>query len=256
MRITLESAERGTVWIARDAAEVIGIAVAHDSEQERYIGDLFVEPSYRGARIGTSLLEQTLDGIDDCARAVLLDVRDATELALALRFGMAPRYSILRFAGAIPGEEELAKMAAGNYRFAVQPIDQTVHGAALNELDRQTRGTARPADHAQFGLAPGGHVFFLSGECVAYAYVWPDGRIGPLACASEAYLVQIFAYALVTLARTYGASWCTALVPGPNRRIARTALRAGLRIVDSFLVAADSAIGDMSTYVACHQLLL
>ena len=88
------------------------------------------------------------------------------------------------------------------------------------------------------------------------AYVWPDGGIGPLACASEAYLVQIFAYALVTLQRAYHASWCSALVPGSNRRIARASLRAGLRIAESFIVAADGSPPALSAYVGRHRLLL
>jgi hypothetical protein len=61
---------------------------------------------------------------------------------------------------------------------------------------------------------------------------------------------------LVTLQRVYGASWCSALVPGPNRRIAKASLRAGLRITESFLLAAHALQGDMSSYVAYHRLLL
>ena len=254
--LSLRFSELGTVWVARDEGEVIGIVVAHDSEEERYVGDLFVEPSYRDQGIGARLLGAALGNADGVARSMPLDPRDTASLALALRFGMATRDSVVRFAGAIPREEELAKMAAGEYRFAVDAIDPVTHAFALNELDRQTRGTVRQADHAYFAQNGSGQVFFLSGECVGYAYVWPDGRIGPVACASEPYLVQIFAYALVTLQRTYSASWCTTLVPGSNRRIARASLRAGLRIHESYLIAADSLMLDLSTYVGYHPLLL
>jgi GNAT superfamily N-acetyltransferase len=252
--LSLESAQRGLAWTARDDQEIVGIAIARDADDERSIGDLYVEPSYRDQGIGTALLETAL-AESDLTRATLLDGRDLGALALALRFRMAPRESILRFAGAIPREEELAKMAAGDYRFEVAAIDATTHGFVLNELDRRARGTPRSTDHSEFARAATGHVFFLSGECVGYGYVWPDGRVGPLACASEAYLVQIFAYALVTLSRGYGASWCTALVPGSNRRIARAALRAGLRIEQTLLFAADSLAGDFSTYLGHHRLL-
>jgi hypothetical protein len=188
--------------------------------------------------------------------SAILDPADPAALALALRFRMAPRQTILRFAGAIPREEELAKMAAGEYRFEVARIDVAVHAAAIDELDRQARGTARSLDHAEFATTATGHAFFLSGECVGYTYVWPDGRVGPLACASEVYLVQILAYALVTLARTHLASWCTLLVPGSNRRVARACLRAGLRIEETLLFASDAIVADMSTYVGYHRLLL
>jgi Acetyltransferase (GNAT) family len=254
LRLSLQSAERGTSWVARDGGEVIGVAIAHDSDDERYIGDLFLEPSYRGQDLAERLLEAAFSGSDDRSRAMRLDPSDPASLALAFRQRTAPREPIIRFAGPIPREEELAKMAAGEYRFQVDAVDPEAHGFALSELDRQSRGTSRRADHAQFAQLATGYAFFLSGECVGYAYVWPDGRIGPLACASEAYLVQIFAYALVTLTRTYSASWCTALVPGSNRRIARAALRAGLRIHETFIFAADSSIGATSTYVGYHEL--
>lgn len=256
IRLSLQAAEGDCAWIARDEGAAIGIAVAHDSDDDRSIGDLFVEPSYRGAGIGAGLIGAAFSVRDNLGRAMLAQADDAAALALALRNRMAPRETLLRFAGAIPREEELAKMAAGDYRFEVAAVDSAMHAGALNELDRQARGTTRPADHEEFARRAAGHAFFLNGECIGYAYVWPDGYIGPMACASEAYLVQILAFALVTTRRTYSASWCTALVPGSNRRIARAALRAGLRIEESFALAHDSFIGDMSAYVAYHRMLL
>lgn len=254
VRLSIQAAESATAWAARDEGEVIGIAVARDSEEERYVADLFVEPSYRGQRVGTALFG-TIRESSDLPRTALLHPDDAAAIALALRFQMAPRESVMRLAGTIAREELLAKMAAGDYRFAVEPIDAEGHRYALDELDHHARGTIRPSDHMAFAVAASGNAFFLSGECVGYAYVWPDGRIGPLACASEAYLVQIFAYALVTLTRAYSASWCTLLVPGSNRRIARAALGNGLRIEETFVIARDAFIGDMSTYVGYHPLL-
>ncbi|MGB8967132.1 MAG: GNAT family N-acetyltransferase [Candidatus Cybelea sp.] len=255
VRLSLELAQRGTVWVARDQGETIGIVVAHDSEEERYVGDLFVEPSYRGQGFGAGLLEAALSDAGDLAQTMLFDPSDAAAFALALRQRMAQRESLVRFAGAIPREEELAKMAAGEYRFQVDVVDPLAHSFALNGLDRQSRGAVRPSDHTEFARSATGHCFFLSGELVGYAYVWPDGRLGPLACASEAYLVQIFAYALVTLQRGYGASWCSALIPGSNRRIARAALRAGLRIQKSSLLASDALDISLSTYIGYHELL-
>jgi len=256
IRLALESAQSGGAWLARDDAEAIGIAVAHDSENERYLGDLFVEASYRGHGIAAQLLRAAFEEASDRAHTMLLDPAEPASIALAVRWSLAPRDTLVRAAGAIPKEEELAKMAVGDYRFLVETIDAERHIFGLNELDRRTRGTARPDDHARFAQSATGNAFFLSGECVGYAYVWPDGRIGPIACASEAYLVQIFSYALLTLGRTYDASWCTLLVPGANRRIARASLRAGLRVQEVFLVAADTAHLDLSAYVADHRLLL
>lgn len=254
--LSLSAAERGTVWIARDDVTVVGILVARDTSDERYIGDWYVQPSYRGNGAGNTLLRSAIDGCADLSLGALVGAADRSAQALLVRSGIALREPVLRIAGEMPKEEVLAKMAAGDYRFNVEPIDASVHGYALDELDRHARGITRPEDHAAFTLAASGNAFFLSGECVGYAYVWPDGRIGPLACASEAYLVQIFAYALVALQRAFGASWCSALIPGSNRRITRAALRAGLRITDTLLLSYSTELAHVRNYVGYREMLL
>lgn len=254
LRLMLELADSGTVWIARDQVAAVGIAVAHDFEEERYVGDLFVEPSFRGAGIGTQLLRWAL-GSDERTRTILVDPAEPASLALAARYKTPLREPLMQLAGAIPKEEDLARMAAGSYRFEVEPVDPERHGFGLRALDRQTRGTTRDADHAVFARNAIGSAFFLNGEFVAYAYVWPDGRIGPLACASQNYLVQILAFAMLTLTRQ-GASWCTTLIPGSNLRIARVALESGLTIRETAILATDSPQYDLSAYMACHRLLL
>ncbi len=255
-RLALVLQERGTVWAARDDAQTVGVAMAHDSEEERYIGDLFVEPSYRGQGVGRRLLDAAFADADDVSHAMLVSASDAASLALAMRFGCVPTDVLVSLSGAIPREEELAKMAAGDYRFEVDAIDPAVHEFALNALDREARGTTRSLDHQYFSRHAFGQVFALDGEPIAYAYVWPDGRIGPMACASQAYLVQIFGYVLVTLRRHHAASWCSLLVPGANLRIARAALRAGLRIAQLFSFAGNTARTETANYLAFHQLLL
>lgn len=256
IRLSLELAERGTAWVARDQSEAIGIVLARASGEERYVGDLFVEASYRGTGVGGSLLQAAFADVDDVARSMRVDPADPAGLALAMRAGLSLREPLLRVAGAIPKEEELARMAAGDYRFDVAAVDPIGHAFGLRDLDRTTRGTVRDADHEEFARRATGHAFFLRGELVAYAYVWPDGRVGPMGFASPAYAVQILAYALLTLARQYGASWCTLLVPGTNVRIARAALRAGLRIEEEAVIASDAAEPNLSRYVGYHWLNL
>lgn len=254
-RVALELADRGTVWVARDQGEVIGVVHAAASEDELYVGDAFVEPSYRGQGVARRLFDVVFDDADDAARSMLIDPADSAAIALALRFRCSPREMLLSVAGATPREEELAKMAAGDYRFGVEPLDLAVHASALDAVDREARGTTRPGDHRFFAQHSDGYVFSLNGEIVAYTYLWPDGRIGPLACSSAAYLVQIFAYALRALQQRHHASWCALLVPGSNIRIARAALRAALRIQQTYAFARDSYDGNMSTYVGYHTLL-
>jgi GNAT superfamily N-acetyltransferase len=253
--ITLERVRQGTVWIALDQTEPVGIAVAGTSDEERFVGDLFVEPSYRGQGIGGRLLDAAFADTD-CARSLLLNSDDASALALVLRRRIVPRETIVRVAGAIPREDRLAAMAAGDYRFEVEAIDPIVRAYALSGLDRTTRGTTRSSDHEFLGRVRAGLGFLLADEFVAYAYAWPDGRIGPLASASSSYVVQIVAFMLVTLRRNFGASWCTMLIPARNERLARAALDAGLRIEESLTLAGDTTETlDLACYAGFHRLL-
>lgn len=250
----LEQADRGTAWVARDDSEPVGLALAHDSGDERYVGALYVEPSYRGQDVGRRLLGAAFADAEAGARSLLLDGDDRAGVVLALRAGLAPLETLLNVAGAIPSENALLPMAAGDYRFEVDAIDPVAHEFELRALDRETRGAAH--DHARLAAGAAGLAFFIGGEFVAYAYVWQDGRVGPIASASTAYLVQIYAYALASLQRTHGASWCTALIPGRAVRLLRAALRAGLRVERTFSLAADAPLPDASRYVGFHRLIL
>jgi hypothetical protein len=145
-------------------------------------------------------------------------------------------------------------MAAGEYRFVTMPIDAQAHATVLAALDREARGTARPNDHVSFAQIATGTLLLLNDECVGYVYVWPDGRIGPMVAASGAYLTQFFGFALVALRRTYGASWCQALVPGSNVRVMRAAVRIGLQLDQVRIFASDLPQIDLSRYVGFHAL--
>ncbi len=254
--LALELADRGSTWVARDDGDVIGLAAISETEAERYAGDLYVEPSFRGQGIAGRLLEAAFAESDDIARAMAVDVADAASVALPLGRRLAVQSPMLRFAGAIPKEEELARIAAGDYRFEVGAIDPLRDAFGLDALDQECRGVTRTAEHRRFASMATGQTFYLSGEMVAYGYVWPDGRIGPLAVSSASYLVQLFAYALVTLQRVYRASWCTLVVPGCNVRVARAALRAGLRIEEVFVFARDCDPPNFNRYVGYQKMML
>ncbi len=243
------------MWAASDGGETIGMVVSRASLDECFVGDLFVEPSFRGSGIGARLLDRALAAGEGPARAFAFDAGDAAALALALRRGLAPRATLLQLAGALPREDALIAMAAGDYRFDVGEIDPQRHAYAVAALDRETRGLSHADEHERFAREATGRAFFLNGELVAYAYVWPDGRIGPMACASGAYAVQVLSFALATLQRTYGASWCSALVPAANVRVARALLRGGLRVEAQAALAGDAAASGFERYAAYHRLL-
>ncbi|MGZ3497461.1 MAG: GNAT family N-acetyltransferase [Vulcanimicrobiaceae bacterium] len=242
-------------WVAADEGTPIGIAIAHVLEDEWVLNELFVEPSFQHQGIGWKLLTEVARDAGDVSRSAVLDPQELGGLAFLLRRGVSLQAPLVRIAGKLPHEDDLARMAAGDYRFSTEPLDPVRDRLALNALDREVRGSARPLDHLYFAEHGQSVGFRLNEEFVGYAYAWPSGRVGPIVSASPAYLVQFFAYALVMLHRRFGATWCTALVPGTNVRVVRAAMRAGLSIDAVRLFASDFAAGDLARYVGFHALL-
>ncbi len=242
-------------FVAKDEGTPIGIAVPHALDDEWFLSEIFVEPSFQKNGIGWQLLTEAAKEAGDVTRSGLLEPNELGGIAFFLRRGVALQTPVAEICGTIPHENELARMAAGEYRFHTEPLDPVAHRGALGQLDREVRGSARPLDHLYFSEHARGFIFARDEEITGYAYVWPSGRVGPMAAASQAYSVQFFAFALAALRQTFGASWCTMLVPGTNIRVTRAAMRAGLTIEAVRLFASDGGVLDLSRYVGFHQLL-
>lgn len=242
-------------WVAKDDGTPVGIAIVRDSEDERVIADLYVEPSFRGQRLGAELLDAALGSAEDRTRTALMRSGDGAAVALLARHGIAALEPVYRLAGAIPKDDDLLAIAAGEHRFSTQPVDAATHASALAQLDREVRGSERGADHARFANVARGLLFSFGEELAGYAYLWPSGRIGPLAAASPSYAPQFLAFAMASLRREFGASWCSTLLPGSAMRTMRAALRAGLRVEDHFAFASDGRLRDLARYAGLDALL-
>lgn len=243
------------VFVAKDEGTPIGIAIPHALEDEWFLSEIFVEPSFQKQGIGWHLLSEAAKDAGEVTRSGLLEADARGGIAFFLRRGVSLQTPIVEVSGSIPHENELGRMAAGEYRFITEPLDPVGHRAALSQLDREVRGSARPLDHLYFSDNGHGFIFRRDEELAGYAYVWPSGRIGPMVAASQTYLVQFLAFGLATLRQSYAASWCTMLVPGTNIRIMRAAMRAGLNIEGVRLFASDSGLLDFSRYIGFHSLL-
>jgi GNAT superfamily N-acetyltransferase len=243
------------VFVARDEGTAIGIAMPHALEEEWFLSDLYVEPSFRGRGLGLELLAAATEGAGSVARSGIVDPAHLEGLAFYSRVAVPMQMPLLEIAGDVPRASELEKMAAGEHRFGAVPIDPMAHAAALNQLDREVRGSARPADHLYFADNAKGLVFTREAEIAGYAYIWPSGRIGPMASVSHNYSVQMLAYALAALRAGYNAEWCTLLVPGVNTKILRAALKARLRISGTKLFASDNNISDLTRYTGGAPLM-
>lgn len=253
-RLYVGLAQESAARVTRVDGELAGIAFASASDDEAFVHELFVRPAHRRTGLGARLLAEATSEAE--SRFAIVDATETASQSFALRSGIALRGALLRLTGALPSEEELLRLAASEgRRFEVAPLDVGAHRVAIEALEREVRGAPLGANHALLGNLASGSAFFLNGELVGYAYVWPDGRVGPLAASSSAYEEQIFAFAITALSRRYGASWTQCLVPGENARLLRSAIGCGLGIDSVWLAAREHAAGDPSRYVACHPLL-
>ncbi len=242
-------------WVAKDDQTAIGVGIAHAMEDEWFLSELFVEPGFRGHGLGLQLLRSVAKDAGEVARSGILDPAEPGGAAFFARVGVPAQTPLFTVSGSIPREEELVRMAAGEYRFNTTMLEPAAHRVPINALDREIRGCSRPLDHEYFARSAHGVAFFLNNEFVGYAYVWANGRVGPMCAFSPTYLVQFFGFALAALSRVHGASWCTLLVPGTNIRVLRAAMRAGLTVEATHLFASDSAVLDLSRYVGLTRLL-
>ena len=243
------------VFVARDEGTAIGIAMPHALEDEWFLSDLYVEPSFRGRGLGLELLTAAAEGAGSVTRSGVLDPAHLEGLAFYSRVAVPMQTPLLEIAGEVPRASELEKMASGEHRFGAVPIDPMAHASALNQLDREVRGSARSADHLYFADNAKGFVFTREAEIAGYAYVWPSGRIGPMASVSHNYPVQMLAYALAALRAAYNAEWCMLLVPGVNTKILRAAMKARLRIRGTKVFASDNNISDLTRYTGGTPLI-
>lgn len=241
--------------VAKDDGTAIGIAFARDDESTRFISEFYVEPSYRRDGVGRSLYRALMDDDLDRDRRAVVPGGNLATAAFCGRIGLPMRTPIYRISGALPDAESIAWLAAGEYRFATAPLNLRLHEHALDALDREALGTARPEVHAFLATRASGYVFFLNDECVGYVYLSSDGHIGPMAYASRAYALQLLAFALITLEASHGATWATLLVPAVSVRIFRQLMRYKFTLEGPWSYCNDADAGELAHYVGYDRLM-
>ena len=124
--------------------------------------------------------------------------------------------------------------------------------SGIGPIDAAAYGFDRAVDHAYWQTAAHLTTWTRGGQTVAYSYVWPGGRIGPVAGLDPA---SAAAALEGELARATGA--VTVHIPGSSRALVAVALRRGLRIspTPGLLLLSDGveppdslAIGSYSLY--------
>ena len=200
-------------WVADDAGRVVGYTTAFSRRERWFLSDLFVDPAYQGSGVGARLLDRAFgDGPE--ARMTLTDAIQPVSNALYARRGLVPTTPVLEFGGK-PRRIEPATLEPS-----------LPDAESLAELDRVAYGFDRAVDHSFWATGATCTLWRAAGEAVAYAYVSPRGRIGPLAARDGAAAGAALSAELARL----GGREASLDVPGSSREVVEVALAAGLRI--------------------------
>ena len=225
-------------FVAEIEGRVVGYSAAWVRGDTSFLAALFIEPAHQGLGIGRRLMELALDGAPSRCMTIS-DAIQPVSNALYARHGLLPTTPILEFTGPAT---------------AVAPSDLTPSDPAaadLAELDLAAYGFDRAVDHAFWATQAAGTVWRRDGRPVAYAYRWPNGRIGPIAGLDEA---SAAAALEAELARRPD-GWVE--IPGTSRSLVRAAVGAGMRLVapPGLLLTSDDVVPPRSLAIASYGLL-
>jgi predicted GNAT family acetyltransferase len=234
------------LWVAVDAGEILGFAFSWVCGDLWFLAELFVNPGHQGRGIGRELMKRTLDHAKKRGavnRALITFTFNTVSQGLYIRHGMFPRLPIYHFN--VAREFLIDRLKGAQLRYA--PLeDKASHLHTVAHIDRQALGVSREKHHRHLINESGirGVVFYAEDDCVGYAYISPDGHVGPLAVAEPKVLGPAFNTALHLAAKSSKMveRWFHALADlrgHPARAIARKHKMA----VEEWLADALSAAG-------------
>lgn len=224
----------GAMFVAEDP-EPIGFSAAVVRDGVWFLSQLWVLPQHHGRGAGAALLDEALAwGRGASAFTVIASPHPAAQV-LYLRASMYPLWTQLELTGKIASSE--MPEGFGTLEEADQPW--------VDELDREVRGIARPQDHVLWRANAEGLALRREGQPVGYAYVWPDGKIGPGAVKDPTDTPSVIA-----AARSRAEGSMTVAVPSTNWTALRELTREGFVPSGSNTFMSSRPLPDASRYLS------
>lgn len=200
--------------------EVLGFTTAYVRSRQLVIPQLWVLPQARDQNVAESLMRRSMgygerSGATDCAALVLGGAEDQ---ALALSFGLRPRFPVYRLALAAESARlvgmELAKLLPGS-ELTADVLAKRTGAADLERLDRLARGVIRPMEHEYWLGTRGLRLAKIrDGQRVAGYACGGAGQCGPVAATTREAALAGLGWAL-QLAAEEPATTVEVLVPAP-----------------------------------------
>jgi GNAT superfamily N-acetyltransferase len=236
-------------WVAEVEEKLAGLTLSWVRGSLWYLAHLFVSPEHQGLNIGQNLIERAMKhhkGPAITNRALVTFAYNPVSISLYARHGIYPREPLYW----MEGPSQHVKTEASSKARSEKVADFEKSRKVLSHIDEFTLGYAREKNHEfLFGLPTVQcHLFSFGNEPVGYAYVWKNGRVGPLATVSHEIFRDVLRSAF-RLAAAEGAASVGIAATGSNEQLMQVALEQKMRILDNYLFMSSKPFPNFSNYV-------
>jgi len=236
------------LWVAEDRGRILGFAFSWVCGGLWFLAELFVAPGEQGRGVGNELLKRCMEHgrkAEAREKALITFAFNTVSQGLYIRHGLYPRTPLYLLSA--PREAWQPRSQAAPLE--VVRLDMS-HLPAIEAIDARALGISREKHHryliAESGLK--GLLFREGGERVGYAYISPEGHVGPLAVSRPNAIAAAFGAALRCAAED-GAAQISALVPGVGEAALGLAVDHGMRISFPMMLMSSRAFGDWTCYL-------
>jgi GNAT superfamily N-acetyltransferase len=237
-------------FVAEDTLKVVGATISWVRGHLWFLSHLFIMPPYQGQGVGKALLGRALaygTSLKAGLRSVITMAFNPASIALYMKNGMYPIEDIYLL--------NLDTDKAGHIPESLPGTSSEVLGKSsgqrdeLSFIDEQVLGISRPLHHRFFqeSKQASGYLLRYKGRGVAYAYIWPDGRIGPVAALPDAPYKDVLK-AFIALARK-ASPGLSMMVPGSNKIALEVAFSLGFTISMPYLLLSSQPFGAWDRYL-------
>ena len=236
-------------WVAEVEGKLAGLTLSWVRGSLWYLAHLFVSPEHQGLNIGQNLMERAMKHYKGHAitnRALVTLAYNPVSISLYARHGIYPREPLYWMEGPSQHVKTEASSKVRNERIT----DFEKGRKTLSQIDTVNLGYPREKNHEfLFGLSTVQcHLFTFGNEPIGYAYVWKNGRVGPLATVSREIFRDVLRSAF-RLAAAEGAASVGIAATGSNEQLMQVALEQKMRILDTYLFMSSKPFANFSNYV-------
>jgi hypothetical protein len=236
------------LWVAHDNGTVVGFGFSWVLADFWYLAQLFIEPGLQAGGIGRQLLLKTLqqaNRLNATNRALITFACNMVSTALYVKHGLYPREPLYRLGA--PAKEVERRLAERGLDYRATETAPTIE--QFGAIDEAVLGFRRDRHHA-FLSRTNVRTFTIEkdGAVAGYAYVSPEGQIGPVAVAPPEDASQAIGATIAAALKTE-AQHLSIIVPGASEALMAKATELGFRIMEPLVLMAEKPFGNWRNYV-------